>query len=222
MFEQQESWMMKRCGKFTASEIFKLLVKGKGGEYFGVGAKTYIRLKAAEILTLEPNNGGRINGYAMEWGNAHEHEAIERFIKDTGTKADYFGGANPKFFEYSNFSGGSPDALTDEAVIEIKCPYNSAEHLEHLMFNDEEDIKAYVPEYYWQITANMLFTDRNKAIFISYDPRFADENLQIKVVEFEANQADILLLKERIVEAEKQLGLLVKLVRSEFEELITI
>lgn len=217
MFDQQNEWMMQRCGKFTASEIHKLLVKGKGGDYFGVGAKTYIRMKAAEILTLEPNNGGRVNGPAMEWGNAHEHEAIERFIKDRKIEVIYYGRSNPKFFEYSNFSGGSPDGVTTDAIIEIKCPYNSAEHLEHLLFNNEEDIKDYCPEFYWQMTANMLFTGMNKAIFISYDPRYADESLQLKVLEFEANQADILTLKERIVEAEKQLGLLVKIVRSEFQ-----
>ena len=216
MFDQINNWMQERCGKFTASEIHKLLVKGKGGEYFGQSAKTYIRTKVAEILTLEINNGGRINGYALEWGNSHEHEAVQRFTKDTGIDVEYYGGANPKFYEYSNFSGGSPDGVAENgAIIEIKCPYNSGEHIEHYLLSDAEDLKAYAPEYYWQITANMLFTGLTKAYFISYDPRFADDHLQLKVLEFDANEDDTNLLKERIAEGEKQLALLIELVRGE-------
>lgn len=221
MFNQLETWQTERLGKFTASEISKLLVKGKGGDYFGQTAKTYIRLKAAEILTLEPNNGGRANSFAMEWGNSHEYEAVARFEKETGISVEYFGGGNPKFFEFSNFSGGSPDGIIkDHAIIEVKCPFNSAEHLEHLLFSTADDIKDYVPEYYWQMIANMLFTGLNKAYFISYDPRYADENLQIKVVEFDKNKEDIELLKERILEAEKQLSVLVKLVRNELNVMV--
>lgn len=214
MFDQQNQWIMQRCGKFTASEIAKLLVKGKGGDYFGQVAKTYIRTKVAELLTLEPNNGGRLNGYALEWGNSHEFEAVQRFIKETGLEVEYYGGGNPKFFEYSNFSGGSPDGIIiDHAIIEVKCPYNSGEHVEHCLLSDAADLKDYAPEYYYQIMANMLFTGTDKAYFISYDPRFADDHLQIKILEIDADEDEFTLLKERISEAEKQLGMLIELVR---------
>lgn len=213
MFDQLQQWELDRCGKFTASEIHKLLVKGKGGDYFGQGATTYIRLKAAEILTMEPNNGGRINGYALEWGNSHEYEAVARFENETALKVNYFGGGNPKFFEYSPLSGGSPDGMIkDTAIIEVKCPYNSAEHLEHLFIADAEGLKGYYPECYWQMIFNMICTGTKGGYFISYDPRFAVDAMQIKIVPVPLREDDAELIKERLGEAEKQLKVLLQLV----------
>lgn len=214
MFETFEQWEQDRLGKFTASEIWKLVENGRGGEYFGKGAKTYIRLKAAEILTLEPNNGGRVNTNAMEWGNSHEFESLDRYAKETGFHVDYYGGGSPKFFEYTAFSGGSPDCIINsDTVGEVKCPYNSAEHIEHLLLNDAEDLKGYYPEAYWQLTFNMVCTGLNKAVFISYDPRYADEALQLKTISFDLVEEDADLIKERVAEAEKQLSVMVALVR---------
>lgn len=217
MFDNIKEWETDRLGKITASEIWKIMEAGKGGEYFGKGAKTYIRQKVAEILTLEPVNGGRANTAAMEWGNAHEAEAIKRFKKECkGADVIHYGGANPKFFEYTPFSGGSPDGVTDDGeIVEIKCPYNSGEHIEHLLLSDEEHLKSYAPEYYWQMTANMIFTGLDKAVFISYDNRFADHHLQIKIIRFNLNESHALLLKERLAEAEKQLAVMTELVRGE-------
>lgn len=217
MFNQQQQWMEERCGKFTASEIYKLLAKGRAKDkYFGDVAETYIRQKVAEILTMEPNNGGRANVYAMEWGNAHEAEAVARFEKESGFTVEYFGGANPKFFEYSDFSGGSPDGLVgDTAIIEVKCPYNSAEHLAHIMLNDEKELKDYAHEYYWQMVWNMIVTKRTVATFISHDPRYADESLQYKQIDFILNNEDAELIKERVSEAEKQLKVMVKMIRND-------
>jgi hypothetical protein len=101
-----------------------------------------------------------------------------------------------------------------DAVIEVKCPYNSGEHIEHCLLNSGEDLKIYNKQYYWQVMMNMLVTGQEKAYFISYDPRFADDHLQIKILPIEIDPADMIELKERIAEAEKQLSLLVQLVRN--------
>lgn len=211
MFNEQ--WIQDRCGKFTASEIHKLMQKGRNkDQYFGHGAMTYIRTKAAEILTMEPNNGGRLNTIAMEWGNSHEYDAVQRFVKETGHEVQYFGGSDPQFIPFTDFSGGSPDGLVNEnAVLEIKCPYNSGEHIEHYLLNTADDLKSYAPEYYWQVMANMLFTGRNKAYFVSYDERFDSESLQIKILELDANLEEFDIINERINEAEKQLAVMIGL-----------
>ena len=213
LFEKQAEWLQMRCGKLTASDIWKLMEKGRGSEYFGKGAKTYIKQKVAEILTLEIVNGGRSNMVAMEWGSAHEFEAVQRFEKETGLSVEYYGGANPKFFELDEFSGGSPDGLTTDAIIEVKCPFNSGEHISHLELEDYQSLKDYAPEYYWQMTMNMLVCDKQKGWFISYDNRFADENLQIKIIEVRRDDEDIKLLKERINEAEKQMNTTIGILR---------
>lgn len=214
MFNNYEDWRMERIGKFTASEIWKLMTKGKG-EYFGAPAKTYIKAKVAEILTQEPNNGGRLNTNAMEWGNANEAEAIARFEKETGFKVEHFGGANPKFFPFTEFSGGSPDGIFVDltAHVEVKCPFNSTEHYEHFLLESPEDLKDYAPEYYWQIQANSLFTDCKKGYFISYDPRFLIDKFQIKIIEVPIDDDISRELKERISEAEKQIKLSIELMR---------
>ena len=54
---------------------------------------------------------------------------------------------------------------------------------------------------------NMLVCEKQKGYFVSYDNRFADEFLQVKIIEIERNEEDIELLKERIVEAKNQMNL---------------
>ena len=202
MFNELNQWLASRCGKFTASEIHKLMGKGRSGDYFGLVAKTYISTKAAEVLTLEPANQ-RGPTMAMEWGHAHEFEAITKF-KELYGEVEYFGGENPTFFPYGEYAGGSPDAIGKDFVVEIKCPFNSSEHLQHSLLQTYEDLKDYAPEYYWQCVANMLFTNREHCFFISYDPRF-DIQYQLKVLKFKCNLDDRSLLIERLMEAEKEL-----------------
>ena len=207
MFNEINQWLSSRAGKFTASEIHKIMGKGRGQEYFGMVAKSYITTKAAEFLTGELANQ-RGQTMAMEWGQAHEFEAITKYQAQYG-EVEYYGGANPMFFEYSKFSGGSPDGVSSDSVIEIKCPFNSSEHLKHLLLKDREEIKDAIPEYYWQMTANALFTNKPYSVFISYDPRF-ESQYQMKVLRFSIDLDDCSLLKERLEEAEKELNSILK------------
>lgn len=202
MFNELNQWLAARCGKFTASEVHKLMGKGRSGDYFGLVAKTYISTKAAEVLTLEPSNQ-RGPTMAMEWGNAHEFEAMTKFRELYG-EVEYFGGENPTFFPFGEFAGGSPDGLGKDFIVEIKCPFNSHEHLQHSMLKDADDLKDYAPEYYWQMQANMLFANREQAFFVSYDPRF-EIQYQLKVLKINCNLDDRSLLIERLGEAEKEL-----------------
>jgi hypothetical protein len=203
-------WIMDRCGKITASEIHKIMGKGRSKDaYFGQLAETYMLSKIAEILTLEPINGGRMNTDAMDWGNAHESDAAAAFQqKHPHLNLQYYGVINPKFFEYNQYCGGSPDgvftaATGDNGIIEIKCPYNSTEHVRHLLITDAASLLDIAPEYYWQMVANMLFTETRIGYFISFDPRMALERLQLHVVPIEPIDGHIELIKERIAEASK-------------------
>lgn len=204
-------WEAERVGKFTASEVHKLMAKGRNGEYFGQTAKKYIRNKTAELLTCE-----RIQGFsndAMEWGNAHEEEAATAFENKTGLRFTYHGVAFPKFYDHTDFSGGSPDGVGDDFIIEIKCPYNSGEHLEHLLITNATELKEYAPEYYWQMVMNMLVCGKSHGYFISYDPRYAIESQQLKVLKIEPLECDVDKLKERLAEAEKQLSVTIEAVK---------
>ena len=194
MFQEVNEWLTKRCGKITSSEVYKIMSSGRK-ETFSQTAKSYIKMKAAEVLTNEPKDIPTT--YAMEWGNSHEFEAMQFLQEKIKKEILHFGNANPVFYEKSKYWGGSPDGLMGEYVIEIKCPFNSSEHLEHLMFKTQEDLKDYAPEYYWQIVSNMLLTDKEKAFFISYDPRYL-EQYRIKMLEIKLDKSDAKFLQERI------------------------
>ena len=206
----RDQWIQDRCGKLTASEIYKIMGKGKTkDQYFGQVAESYMLQKVGEILTLEPNNGGRVNISSLEWGNHYESEAATKFQERYDLLSlQYFGVSNPKFYSYNEYCGGSPDgvfeaASGDAGIIEIKCPYNSTEHVKHLLVTDASALLDIAPEYYWQMIANMLFTETRIGYFISYDPRMALERLQLHVVPIEPIEGHIELLKERIAEASK-------------------
>lgn len=209
MFEEINNWLSTRCGKFTSSEIHKLIPNGiKKGELISKAGKTYIRQKAAEFITREPIQ--KPTTYAMEWGLSHESEAITVFESLYG-EVEKFGGNNPKFFQINENWGGSPDAMLGDAVIEVKCPFNTSEHFEHLLMNTAEDLKSYAPEYYWQMVSNMIILKKNFGIFISYDPRYPLEH-NLKVLKFQLNPTDAELLSFKVDNAIVEFKKLISLI----------
>lgn len=193
IFEEQQHWQIQRLGKFTASELWKLFQSGRGkGGYFGKGAKTYIREKLAEILTGQITRD--LTGLnSIEWGQANEHAAIKAFQEQFQIpELTYFGGGYPAFFEYNQYSGGSPDGLTESHVIEVKCPYNSGIHIDNLIGAKQSDPLSWFidnrPEYYTQIQFNMMCCNKNKGCFVSFDPRISDSDKQLAVIEIICNE----------------------------------
>lgn len=209
IFTQTAEWQHERCGKFTASEIWKIMGKGRGkDEYFSETAKTYIKSRLAEIITQEPAT--MLEGLnAIEHGNAYELEAALRFEKETGLSIEYFGKANPKFIPYEplpDFAGSSPDMFVmDYAGAEIKCPFNTTHHVTHLLIETPEDLKVEKPEYYGQCQFNMMCSKREKWFFISYDPRVLQYRQQIHILEIPKDKEYCEQLEERIMEAVKML-----------------
>jgi len=209
MFEEINNWLLTRCGKFTSSEIHKLIPNGRAkGEIFSTTGKTYIKQKAAELITKEPIQ--KPTTYAMEWGLSHENEALMIFEEMYG-EIEKFGGGNPQFFMYNQKWGGTPDATFADAVIEVKCPFNSSEHFEHLLMNTADDLKDYAPEYYWQMVSNMIILKKNYGIFVSYDPRFPLEH-NLKVLKFELNPLDAEFLISKVEKAIVELNRLTSLI----------
>lgn len=209
IFTQTAEWQTERMGRFTASEIWKLMGKGRSkDEYFSETAKTYIKSKLAEIITQEPAT--MLEGLAsIEHGNAYELEAVLMFEKQTGLKTEYFGKANPKFIHYEtlpDFAGGSPDFFVmEDAVGEVKCPYNTTHHITHLLIETPEDLKAEKPDYYGQCQFNMMCSKREKAFFVSYDPRVLQANLQLHILKVPFDKEYCDNLEERLQEAVKML-----------------
>jgi hypothetical protein len=201
------NWKEQRTGRFTASEIHKLLKSGKAKDsIFGDTAMGYIHEVAAEILSGMEKE---VTSKAMEWGVFYEPAAIEAYRKSTGTNVTYYGTENPLFFEYGEFAGGSPDGVTDTHLLEVKCPFYTVHHVENLLLTSET-FQSKRPEYYAQVQFNMFLTKKDRAHFISFDPRMASEEQQLFMLEIPYNAEFVETILQRIELAEQELKEILK------------
>jgi putative phage-type endonuclease len=164
----EDDWHQLRSSRFTASEIHKLMGTPKNkSEYLSETAKTFIFEKAAEYLTGQK---AEMYGRALDWGKEHEKEAFEYFSQQTDDFYTYYGAETYTFITYGEWGGYSPDALGTH-LVEIKCPFNSGNHLQNSFITNNEQLKSKRPEYYWQVQMGMVATEMTEALFLSYDPR---------------------------------------------------
>ena len=189
----EDQWGLERLGKFTSSEIFRLLTDPKSKEAkergeLSSGAKTYVYETIAEILTGTVRQVSNLP--MLEWGNLYEPDAVSLLAK-TFPKLEYFGNENKKFFLLRRFSGGSPDAVEFESrtVFEVKCPENPAVHVEYLLLN-ELSLKETCKDYWAQLQMNMMclakeigcgFRDM-QGVFASYCPLMQEEENKLKLI----------------------------------------
>lgn len=207
---REQEWKGERLGKFTASEIGKLMVKGRGkDQYFGDGAITYIESRAAEIFNQLPI--ADLDGMkAIEWGNTYEAEAAMLFAEKMDVHCIYYGKANPRFFPYKpveKWAGGSPDGEIPEldAIYEIKCPENSTHHIKYCRLKEAKDLKDEKPLYYGQIQFNMMSTGRRNGYFVSYDPRPLEASVRMKILHVPYDETYCKELDERLHKAVDEL-----------------
>ena len=180
-----------RLGRFTGSEIHKLMgVKG-----FGKTGETYILEKAAEFLTGEPIKP-EFTAQSTQWGIDHELEARLYFEAATGTKIK-------KSETLDNgLICGTPDGIIDgdNCGFEIKCPFNSGNHLKNFLMTIGSDLLDLRPEYYWQCVAYMWLTGFDRWKFCSYDPRFKEEKRML-ILNLSLEKAHLELLENRVTQA---------------------
>lgn len=202
----EKEWKSERLGKFSASEIGKLMIKGRSkDQYFGDGAITYIESRAAEIFNQLPVTD--LEGMkAIEWGNQHEAAAALAFSEKIGVEIEYFGKSNPTFYPYEPvklWAGGSPDGIvpTEKAGLELKCPENSTQHIKFWRMKEAIDLKDEKPLYYGQVQFNMMCTGYRKWYFVSYDPRPLELRVQLKILEVPYDATYCKELDERLKKA---------------------
>jgi putative phage-type endonuclease len=185
--QRSEEWFDMRRGKITSSEISKIMgAEGKLSET----AKTYLLEKVAELY------GGKKTpavGAALDWGTELEPVAVEFYEKKFNVQV------NPaSFVPYGDSAGGSPDGLVGtEGIIEVKCPFASANHFKHGLIKSAEDFKKAKPEYYWQCMNNMLVTNTQWCDFISFDPRVNAEYVMF-VFRLERDEKEIETINTRL------------------------
>lgn len=188
-------WHMKRLGKPTASRFGD--IKPGRGQKWSDKTQTYMRELLVERLT-----GQWVEAYgaAIEWGVEHEDEARELYEARYGVQVQRM------CFAERDGLGGSPDGLVgDDGCIEIKCPYNSGNHIDYMLNGCGDHIT--------QIQANIWFNDRQWCDFISYDPRMP-EDLQLFVQRVERDPQYIADMINRVQEFRAELDELERKVRN--------
>ena len=182
---------IQRIGKFTGSEVWKLM----GAKGLGKTGETYIYEKAAEFLTGVPVKP-EFQAASTQWGIDHEAEAKGYFEAATGLKI-----ISSETLTNGEITG-TPDGIIEgnEIGFEIKCPFNSGNHLKNLSMSKALDLLDLHPEYYWQVTSYMWLTGLTKWKFCSYDPRFKEEKRML-ILNIELIPEHLTLLKNRVIEA---------------------
>ena len=182
--QNEDQWQQARTNRFTASVVHKLMGSSRTGGLLSKSAETFVYEKAAELLTGQVKP---IYGDALEWGKQYERDAFHVFDSQNFEQFTYYGGETYVFIPYGNYSGYSPDGLSENAILEIKCPYNSGIHLKNFSIYDPDSLKSVHPEYYWQMQLGMIASNLENGYFVSYDPRMP-ENKQIHVAEIERHE----------------------------------
>lgn len=194
--DKREIWQKQRLGKFTASNIYKLMTYEDKNE-LSKGAITYIEDVCLEILTNGESKEEFISP-AMQRGNDKELEAVAMFESLTGLNC-FATGEEQEFIEVNEHFGGTPDGLFGkDGIIEVKCPKSKTHFFNLKNLKTVADLKKHYPEYYWQIQANLYATKRKTAFFISFDDRFVNQETHLFFLKVPKVTEDINKLKTKL------------------------
>lgn len=204
--QQTEDWYKSRLGRFSCSQLYRLMVEPKlkaekEAGNLSDGAKTYVTESVAERITGQRAKDDFSSKYT-EWGNDNEPIAVK--IYEHLNKCTV---SNSKYIPYGENFGGSPDGLIgDNGIVEIKCPYTITAHLNHIFISD---FRSEVKEYYWQCIGYLLVTGREWLDFISYHPNYPGKYQYKKIRMYAKNhEDDINLAISKIKKATEHFNLL--------------
>lgn len=155
--QHSEQWFAARCGLATASHAKDILSRIKSGE--AAARRNYKAQLVVERLTGTVQE--TYTNSAMQYGTETEPQARDAYIFRTDNKVEEVG-----FIQHDTLmSGVSPDGLIGaDGGLEIKCPYQSAVHIETLL-------NGMPSEHMAQIQASLWITGRSYWDFVSFDNR---------------------------------------------------
>jgi exodeoxyribonuclease (lambda-induced) len=181
-----EEWLKLRLGLVSASRFKDIMTNPRSNtELFSATAKSYMLELIAEILTGEQKE---VTGKALEWGSNNEKNAQIEYAFEQGVTVDEIGIC----LTDDKQIGASPDGFVgDDGGIEIKCPYNSANHIATVVSGEMPK------EHMAQVQGNMLVNGRKWWDFVSYDPRI-DGKGRIFITRIERDEEYIAKLEEKL------------------------
>jgi putative phage-type endonuclease len=186
------AWLAERAGKVTASRMADLLATTKTGP--SASRANYMADLVVQRMTGTIEQS--FTNAAMQWGVDQEPFARAAYEILTNQIVEEVGFIPHPSIE---MSGASPDGLVGGAgMIEIKCP-NTATHIDFLL-------DGKVPgKYQLQMAWQMACCEREWVDFASFDPRLP-EKLQLKVVRFLRDDAQIKDMEAKVIEFQKEVS----------------
>ena len=170
--QRTDAWLQARVGKVTASQFKHVLAKTQKGTPTAART-TYLWQQVIERLTGQPAPVAKT--MAMQWGTDQEPAALQAYNEAHLVNIETVG-----FVQHATLAVGcSPDGLVTEdmaatGLVEIKCPFNSANHLETWLSGMPEEHQA-------QVQGQMWLTGREWCDCVSFDPRMpADLQLYVQ------------------------------------------
>lgn len=190
MLQRTDEWYKIREGRFTASEIHRLLGK-ETLKTTKQSIDTFAFEKAVE--TLYGKEDFELNNFDIQRGVTLEPLAFKLFkelksyefidVEETG------------FHIYGKNAGASPDGLlSNNSNLEIKCPRRNK--FFKIVANGKDEIDD---KYYSQMQMQMLCTNTEKTYFLNY---YLENSLEYwHEIIVERDEDMIKLIKERIEQA---------------------
>lgn len=179
-----EEWKAARLGKFTSSQIWRLM----GERGLGDTGLKYIRERVGEELTGRSADE-EIDTPSTRWGHFHEREAIQQF----GEQNHLIYLVTQRLVAYERF-GSTPDALWvvgeqgpdgyQVRTLEVKCFPSYNHHLECVLCDSPSELKRADKAIYYQVLDQMLMCGALKGFLCNYHPHFKAGSL--KIMEFDA------------------------------------
>ena len=182
--QRSEEWFKARLGKITGSK-FDLLMpscRQKDTEFNDTQLE-YLAEKAIEKMTGK--TAEHFTTTDMENGTEGEPLAKKYYELENYTLIKEVG-----FYQFGVNFGDSPDGITDDRCIEIKCP-KSTTHFKYYRYPEK-----LLKKYQWQCYGHMIATGLRQCDLFSFDPRFPDDKKMVVVnIQFEQEKADLLMAR---------------------------
>lgn len=196
MFERQSNqggadWLKDRAAHATASRFADILAVSKRDGKPLKAREDYLMDLVVERITGEPKDSA--SSFAMQWGTDAEPYARAEYEAVTGNIVREVSFVKHKTHQWV---GASSDGMVGErGGVEIKCPYNSAVHLQ--TWAEGSMPEQHAPQVYGQ----MWVLDLDWIDFCSFDPRMQNgaEHLKLFTVRVMRDQKIINDLEHEVL-----------------------